>query len=97
MVLGLVEDLLLEVVVQLLSMLSVVSTAECVGELLAISLEVQMHSVIYQFHESTRTMHMESVSLMEHLVTTSGPMLQVYLKAITGNRTTVHAANLHTT
>ena len=78
-------------------MLPGANTAECVGELLAISLEVQMHSITYPFHKLTLTMRMESVSLMEHLVATSGPMLLVYLKEITGNPTLVHAANLRTT
>ena len=40
-------------------------------------------------------MSMESASLMEHLATTSGPMLLVYLKNVMEpNETTVHVAIL---
>ena len=61
--------------------LQTVSTSECVGELLAVRLEVQMPLATMLFHNHlTLTMSMESVSLMEHLVTTSGPMLLVYQK-----------------
>ena len=106
MVSGLTEDHVLQVVVaQALSMLSDVSTAECVGELLAIRLEIQMPLAIRQLHmhKLTLTMSMESVSLMEYLVTTSGPMLLVYQKeAMKSNKTIVHvvipvtqAANFH--
>jgi hypothetical protein len=95
----LVEGLvLLEVVVQLLPLLPVVSTAECGGEPLGIRLAVQMpfKLVFWQLiNQLTPTMSMESVSLMEHLVTTSGPMLLVYLRdSIEANETTVHAATL---
>ena len=81
---------------QVLSTLPAASTAECVGELLAIRLEVQMLLVFYQLiNHLTPTMSMESVSLMEHLVTTSGPMLLVYLRdCIDISEITVHAATL---
>ena len=76
---GLVEDQLhLMVVVQeLLLLLLIVSTAECVGELLVISLEVQMLLVRQPLHKLILIMSMESASHMEHLVTTSGPTLLV--------------------
>ena len=74
----------------------VVSTAECVEELLAIRLEVQTPLAIKQLHNHlTPTMSMESVSLMEHLVTTFGPMLLVCLKGgMLSKAVTVHAAIL---
>ena len=50
------------VAVMLLSILPVVSTAECVGELLAIKLEAQMHLDILQLViQSIHTMSMELV------------------------------------
>ena len=79
------------------SMLLVVNTAECVGELLVIKSEIQMPFLVFkQFHNHlTPTMSMESVSLMEHLITTSEHMLLVYQKAsIDSNETTVLAATL---
>ena len=39
-----------------------------------------MHSIIKQLHSLTPTMSMESVSLTDHLVAISGPMLLVYQK-----------------
>ena len=74
MVSGLAEDHVLQVVVgQALSMLSDVSTA-------AIRLVIQMPLAIGQLHKLTLTMSMASVSLMEHLVATSEPMLLVCQK-----------------
>ena len=84
------------VAAMLLSMLLIVSTAECVEELLDIRLEVQMALVGMLLHNHlTLTMSMESASPMEDLVTTSGPMLLVGLKEPTLSKvSTVHAANL---
>ena len=78
------------------SMLLVVNTAECVGELLVIKSEIQMPFLVFkQFHKLIPTMSMESVSLMEHLITTSEHMLLVYQKdSIDSNETTVLAATL---
>ena len=85
-------QILQAVVVQELVILPVASTAECVGESSAISLEVQMLLV---FNDSTHIMSLESVSLTEYLVTISGPMLLVYRKeAMRINEITVHVATL---
>ena len=93
---GLVEFQVLQMaVVQELVMLPVASTAECVGESSAISLEVQMLLVFKQFDGSTHITSMESVSLTEYLIIISGPMLLVYRKeAIRVNEITVHVATL---
>ena len=84
------------VVVQLLSMLPVVSTARCVAESLAIRLEAQMPLALGPFHSLTPTMSMESVSLMAHLAATYGLTLLVYQKEsimiLYSNKTTAHAA-----
>ena len=83
-------------VVQLLSTLPIVSTAECVEELLDIRLEVQMPLVWKLLHNHlTPTMSMESVSLMDYLVITSEPLLLVYQKDFIDTKMSiVHAANL---
>ena len=83
---GLVEDHRVhQVAVQPHSILLVISIAGCVGERLAIKLEVQMHLVIWQRdNHLIHTMSMESASLTEHLVATSGPLLLVFQKEVTG-------------
>ena len=77
---GFIDDLrLVPVGVWLLPIQLVVCTAECAGEFLDIDSEVQMCFLFMQLiNHLIQLMSMESVSLMEHLVTTSGPMLLVY-------------------
>ena len=60
---GLVGDHKVQmVVVQLLSTLPVVSIAECVGELLAIRLDLLMH--LYQVHLVKQLIHTMSMELV---------------------------------
>ena len=65
--------------------LLVISIAGCVVKRLAIKLEVQIHLVIWQRdNHLIHTMSMESASLTEHLIATSGPLLLVFQKEVTG-------------
>ena len=96
----LVEDQLpLMVVMQEFQLLLlVISTAKLVGGLLDTRLEVQMPLVFCHFINHlipTTSDSMESTSLTEHFVTTSGPTLLEYQKGgIDINKTTVHAVIL---
>ena len=78
---GLVEDHLLPlVVVYLLFIIPIVSTAEYVGELLVISMEVQRHLITMQLEQLIHTMSMELVLHMVYLGITSGPLQLVCLR-----------------